>query len=246
MRADVRGGRQRGVPDLAGHIHSYGGDQVRTARLVTLALGSALIISALAAAPAAAANPLVTFVNGIPGKTADVCVGSNEKGSSLKYGQRFRASVGAGSKVISFRAASSGKCKGKVLAQRTLVFAADGSYTVVGSAKAPLKVAVFVNPTEPSYVVRYAGDLGSVGIAHQVATWVNPAALEYFEKGDAGPETAVATDTLASWAAYLSGNAQPFLQSPIVLFEAGYRTEVILVGTKKSNSKFIVVRHTTS
>lgn len=216
---------------------------MRRLRLITVAMAIALLIPIISVAPVAGASPQVTFVNGIPGRMVDVCVGPNEKRSNLGYGQRFRAPVAAGSRIIRFRVASPGKCKGAILAQRTLAFAADQSFTVVGSAKAPLKVAVFANPTTPSYAIRYAGDLGPVGFAEQAGTWVSPSVVTRFVKGDA-LETRLGASAVASLAAYRPGNAQPFLQSPLILFQEGLRTEVILVGSTNKNARFVVIRHT--
>src|SRR5687767_14200533 len=54
--------------------------------LLIAAATVSLAIGALAA-PAAAADPRVAFLNGIAGKTVDVCVGNNEVKSRLKYGK---------------------------------------------------------------------------------------------------------------------------------------------------------------
>jgi hypothetical protein len=201
-----------------------------------------MLVPFVAAVPVAAANPTVSFVNGIPGRSVDVCVGSNEKGSGIGYGKHFRSSVGAGSKVISFRVAGSGKCQGAVLAQQTVSLVADQAYTIVGTSDTPKKVTVFSNPAGSSYALRYAGDLGQVGFSHQAATWVTPAVLTFFTKG-VGVETLIATDTLSVLAAYTPGNAQPFEQTKIVLTQEGFRTEIILVGSTKKNAKFVVLRH---
>ena len=145
------------------------------------------------AAPAAAASPRVAFVQGIRGKTVDVCIGGNEVRSNLKYGKWFQRTAGAGSKVVKFRMSAPGACTGSVLGQKTLDLAADDDLTIVVTRSAQ-KVLDFDNTglgdLTPSVVgasflaVRQAADLGGVSFKGNLGTVFTPTADPVFTKGD--------------------------------------------------------------
>ena len=77
-------------------------------RSFLMAAATALAIGTIAA-PVAAVTPSVAFVNGIPGRSVDVCVGNTEVKSRLAYGKGAVRSVGIGTKTVRFRAASAGQ-----------------------------------------------------------------------------------------------------------------------------------------
>jgi hypothetical protein len=110
---------------------------MRTFRALSLSVLIGATGMVALAIPAAAAAPRLAFVNGIPGKVVDVCVGSRELKSNLRYGRWFERTLGAGERSVQFRRASPGKCKGTILARRTFDLEADVDGTVVATARSP-------------------------------------------------------------------------------------------------------------
>ena len=209
------------------------------AAMVTLAIGAI-------AAPAAAIVPRLAIVNGIPGRTVDVCVGTDEVASRLRYGKAAQRTVSPGSPTIRFRAASPGKCKGSVLAAEPLVIAGNTDLTIVGTKRGP-KVVVFDNVPLPAstnafIVLRYAGDLGDVNVIELLSLFVGPTATPPpFEKGDQRAFLA-GVPFAARYSLFLDGKTQPFRETGWVSTNTGQRTDVILVGSSTRNDKLVIVR----
>ncbi len=148
---------------------------MRRYRGLLVALGSAVIAAGALTAPVAAVDPRLALVNGIPGRTVDVCVGTNEVRSNLRYGGWVERFVGPGSRTVRFRAAAPGTCTGEVLAQTVLLLAEDDDKTVVGTRQVPNKVVVFENlpyvaTTLADIEFRHAGDLGPVNVVQSFAS----------------------------------------------------------------------------
>ena len=87
----------------------------------------------------------LAFVNGVPGRAADVCVGAKEVRSALGYGRWAQTVVAPGTRTITFRVAARGRCKGAILAQSLQVLGAGDTLTLVATAKSPQKMVVFDN-----------------------------------------------------------------------------------------------------
>jgi hypothetical protein len=162
-------------------------------RLTIVATIAALAIPILGGSALAAFPPHVAVVQGIPGKTVDVCIGNNEVKSNLRYGKWFERTVGVGNRTIRFRTAAAGSCAGQVIIQKTRTFALDDDVTIVVTSKAP-KVLVFDNgdlgaipatTAEVFFAFRHAADVGpltfKMGGLDQILT---PAADPIWEKGD--------------------------------------------------------------
>src|SRR4029079_5796778 len=110
-------------------------------RLTIVATITAIAMPILGSA-ALAASPHIAVVQGIPGKTVDVCIGNSEVKSNLRFGKWFERNVGVGNRTIRFRTAAAGTCSGQVITKKTRTFALDDDLTIVVTAKAP-KVLVF-------------------------------------------------------------------------------------------------------
>ena len=212
--------------------------------LVMAALATALAVGAIGA-PVAAANPKLLLVNGIPGRTVDVCVGNTEVKSGLKYGAFAQRFVAPGNKTIRFRVASAGNCNGSTLAAYTRNFLIDEDLTLVGTKKSPSKVVVFVNPplgaSTNSAAFRYAGDLGDINVVLQLSTFVAPTALA--PAWDKGSQYYIAP-SVSFWMGitlWRADTVDPFRDSMVQAVD-GYRSEFILVGTTTANDKLIKVR----
>jgi hypothetical protein len=210
---------------------------VLMAGLTALAIGTM-------AAPAAAVTPSIAFVNGYPGRKVDVCVGNNEVKGRLAYGKGAIRSVGTGTKTIRFRAASAGSCNGQVLGTKVLTLVDDDDRTLVITKQAP-KVVEFDNipvPTDPliNYAYfRHAADLGPAVIGHEDLTIQVPepaADPTPFLKGDTDLFTHPDPELMLVSATPATG-VEAFVSKEILTLE-DRRTEIILVGTKRSNARF--------
>ena len=219
--------------------------------LLIAATTAALTIGALAV-PASAANPNVAFLNGIPGKTVDVCVGNQEVKSNLKYGKSAVRTVADGSRTIRFRQARAGTCNGTTLAQRTFDFLEDGDYTVVGTKNSPNKVVVFDNTPVPfSNVcncwlsfVRHAADVGPVVFQEETTSGVSPTDVPpTFTKGDQNRTQGGSGDDDDSF--YLTAtpltSIEPIAGPKHFAIVGGRRGEVILIGSSKKNARFATI-----
>jgi hypothetical protein len=201
------------------------------------------------ASPAAAAAPRLAFVNGIPGRVVDVCVGSQELRSNLRYGRWFEATLGTGEHTVKFRRASSGRCKGAILARRTFDLTADEDRTVVATARSP-EIVVFNNKLAPAptgninwIAVRHAADVGSAVFSITSGSTLEPAAApDPFTKGGQWKSSFGAGANLPIlFSAFKPSKASPFVGPSQVLTYEGRRHEIILVGSRTSNARFVIV-----
>lgn len=211
-------------------------------------LMGALALGGLAS-PAAAANPRLAFVNGIPGKTVDVCVGNTEVKSNLRYGRWAQATASPGNRTVKFRNAAPGTCNGSTVARRSLDLVADADVTLVATPSTP-KVVAFNNKSAPAPVgninwisVRQASDVGSVMFAITAGSTVTPSAPPaVFAKGEQWRSSFGAGANLPiTFAAYKPSKASPFVGPEQYLTYEGRRHEIILVGSKPSNARFVAV-----
>lgn len=227
--------------------------------IITSAVITALAVAALAGPAATASKGRVAFVNGVPGKNVDVCLGqSNEIRSKLPYGGVFRAQLG-GTKKLVFRVAGRGTCKGKPVASRRVTFAAGSDTTIVATSNAP-KVLVFDNSKlgtlaaddpDGALAMRHAADLTANSVYFRYTFWkdpfvkdnpVTPAADELFSKGDeyVGP-LFVEPDLIMRTTATRADPTVVVARSPLVGIETLKRYEFILIGTKAANAKLLAV-----
>ena len=216
---------------------------VRSRSLAIAALIVALALGVLAV-PTAAANPLLAFVNGIPGTKVDVCIGNQEVRSNLKYGKWFQRSVAPGNRTVRFRRAAPGRCTGRVLGREDLILAADDDLTLVGTRR-PDKVVLFDNTPVPvgttnTVYVRHAADVGNVAINIGAEGFVTPNALPpEFEKGDEDIFGLGASSLVLRFAATRVGRLEPLAGPRQYLTIEGRRHEIILVGNKPRNARFV-------
>jgi hypothetical protein len=220
---------------------------MRRYRGLLVALGSAVIAAGALTAPVAAVDPRLALVNGMPGRTVDVCVGTNEVRSNLRYGGWVERFVGPGSRIVRFRAAAPGKCTGAVLAHTVLLLAEDDDKTVVGTRQAPNKVVVFENlpyaaTTLAEIRFRHAGDLGPVNVVQSFAGFAEPAAPPPpIAKSQEIPAFSANVPFATAYTAFRAGRARPF-HDEWYSTGTGQRQEVILLGTTVRNDKVVSIR----
>ena len=219
----------------------------RPRSLLIAAVTAAVALGTLAA-PVSAADPRLAFVNGMAGTTVDVCVGNVEVKSRLRYGQWVQRIVGTGNQVIRFRNATGGTCAGRVLARQPLTLAEDDDRTVVATKRAD-KVVWFVNNpavADPAGTwvdfIRHAADVGEVIItlAFDSPIGPDPAALPpTFAKGDQDREQGTGTDSF--WISATRLNQSEAMAEKHVITVEGRRSEVILVGDRPGNARFVII-----
>src|SRR6188472_1916545 len=96
---------------------------------------AALAIGALwAPVGAADTQGTLAFVNGIPGRTVDVCLNGKEIKTGLGYGKAVSKSVvGLGQKTLKFYGTDPRRCRGAVVAQETFTLATGDDLTIVAT-----------------------------------------------------------------------------------------------------------------
>jgi len=222
---------------------------MRTFRAVSLSvlIGAAGLVTL--ASPAAAAAPRLAFVNGIPGKAVDVCVGSRELKSHLRYGRWFEATLGTGERNVKFRQASPGRCKGATLARQTFDLEEDVDGTVVATARSP-KIVTFNNKLAPAptgninwMAVRHAADVGSVVFSITSGSTLVPAAppASFAKASQWKSSFGTGANLPILFSAFKPSAASPFVGPAQVLTYEGRRHEVILVGSRASNARFVII-----
>ena len=225
---------------------------MRVSRRLALASASALLAIGSIALPAAAANPLIAVVQGMPGKVVDVCLNNTEIKSGLRYGGWTQKVVAPALYTLRFRTASAGRCKGTVLAKTVLAISADQDVTFVGKSKGE-KFVWFHNTDVPKPV----GDVDWVAWRH--AADVGPVALNVWLIGMAVPTAVPTFDVLDEWrqtfggpfsaghtfSVFKPGGLEPFLGPKQYLTTSGRRHEIYLVGTTTKNARFVLVARPT-
>ena len=224
---------------------------------------TALAITALGAAPASAADTTgtIAFVNGHPGVSLDVCIGSKEQRSGLPYGAYFHKKViGTGPKLVRFFKRNDARtCGGTLVAKKWVNIGQGWDKTLVVTKRSP-KLLVFDNngsfflgeipPSGPLlgsawHAQRSAADfdvdmqMKYYDIAGDIQIF--PSAVGTWTKGDERLNTAnVSSGFIWSIQPFMPGTTTPII-SKYKLYQPSRRYEWILVGTKKGNAKMVVI-----
>ena len=229
----------------------------RLRMLAVTSMVATLALSAMAAPATAADKGKLTVVNGMPGTRIDVCIGrTNEIKSGLAYGASFRKQL-AGSKKLRFRKAAPGKCRGKLLAAKTVGMPGGSDKTVVFSKKAP-KVLVFNNHRIDLY---NSNPVGVLAIRHAADLSWNPVHIDYqlwqegaggtlpptladhdpdsYEKGDARSQTLAQSPDRMPLVDRRPAGSPVLRESDIFEVKELRRHEFYFVGTTAANSKLV-------
>jgi hypothetical protein len=223
----------------------------RRGRLLVTAIAAAVLALGTLGVPVAAANAKLAIVNGIPGRSVDVCVGATEVRSGLRYGQWFQRSQAPGNRTLRFRAASAGRCRGTILAQRTMTIASDADLTIVATKKGT-RVISFDNDGlgtlgSPSAVdfgyiaVRHAGDMGAAVMRYQTnGLAYTPSVDPTFLKHDENIANSYSGPTDLILFATRAGSLVAFARV-LKHVHGARRVEMILVGSNEANARFVYV-----
>jgi len=228
--------------------------------IILVAATAALAISALVApvsAVAADKRPLA-IVNGIPGRQVDLCLNGKEIKSGARYGGKKTLSVSPGRKVLKIHKKAPGKCKGALLGKRTFKLQSVDDFTLVATRKKtagqPNKIVRFRNNDlgtvpQPSnlsglYVMRHAADIGKVVFhVNQGGDFPQPqpAATQPFAKGDQTTPAGITAGSKQFWATRGTYSKVVAAAFPLLAATPFFRYQLILVGTKTANTKFVAI-----
>lgn len=223
--------------------------------LLLSAAAVALAITSLGApAVAAPGKGTISFVNGAPGRSVDVCINGREVRSGMRYGQKAHRTFWAGRKNIKFYARNRRVCRGVLLGRKTIDLQPDQHQTAVVTRKSPKRVVVFSSivpvasrPSAPAVFgyLRHAADVGAAYLEwelHNINTNpVEPALVSPFVKGDSSSVLLVYAEdpALVILRAFRPLAASPFLKPSIHRIDLLREYEWILVGTNLRNARFI-------
>jgi hypothetical protein len=233
--------------------------------IILVAATAAIAISALGAPVSAAEGdkrPLA-IVNGIPGQRVDFCLNGKEIKSGARYGGKKTLSVSPGRKVLKIHKKAPGKCKGTLLGKRFFKLEPHSDFTFVATkkktAKQPNKIVRFRNNDlgalpQPSghsglFVMRHAADIGRVVFHTNEGgefPQPQPAATQPFVKGDQTTPAEITPGSKQFWATrgvYSTVVATAF---PLLAATPFFRYQLILVGTKPTNSRFVAIKQPVS
>jgi hypothetical protein len=230
--------------------------------LIVGAAAALAITTSAAPASAAVSKGAIAVVNGIPGTKVDICINGREIKSRVKYGRRAFKLMTPGSKTLKVFKVDPRRCRGTKLGQKRFTLAAnqrntpDGDLTIIVTKRRP-KVVIFENgeygqipPTgDPlGYGIifwRHAADLGPVDF--RVRRWrpdpefpLRPAA-DPFTKGDENFAAGGVPDPIWQVRATRVGETDSIAGPTKVAVADEHRYEVILLGTRPRNAKFVVL-----
>lgn len=219
----------------------------------------ALAVTALAA-PAGAADTKGTlaFVNGVPGGRVDVCINGKELKSALPYGRAyFKNVISTGPKTLRFYKKDPRKCRGTLLAKKSIAVEPGTDLTIVVTRKAP-KVVMFDNKT-PAFL----GEIPPKGLPYVTGIIRFNHASEipanfFYRVWNPNPEIPLTTAANAIWTKGDSrfGDVGPdaivqlratrpedstSLAEASVRIALSHRHEWIFVGTKPANVKMVLL-----
>jgi hypothetical protein len=215
-------------------------------RLGLTVAASALALTAFAGtASAATPGATVNVAHGIPGVKVDVCVAGSAVKKDFKYGQKFQATLPAGTYTIRVRAAAhAATCRGTVLIKQSVTLTDGLNATAVANYVAGKPaLSIFVNdltvpsPDKATITVRHTAKAPTVDV------WLNggtaPAIENLARQGSVGP---VAVDAAVySWWVSADGGYAPVIGPRVAELKAGRAYQILAVGTKPANYRFIVI-----
>lgn len=213
-----------------------------------------LVLGTLGAPVSAAPLAHLAIVQGIPGRSVDICFDATEVKSGLGYGKVTLKARAQGPLSIRVFARDDRVCRGTLLMSTGVNLAAGSDFTIVLTKREPRWV-VFSNAglgQVPSRLFdvalawRHAADLGPVEmrIVEGPLKPIEPTAdPEPWVKGDEHTRT-----DILSYPTYVFvttatpvGSQVPIAGPVTTLVKADRRYEFILVGTRPRNARFVTI-----
>jgi hypothetical protein len=223
----------------------------------TVVLGAALaalMLGPLGVPVAAAAPARLAIVQGIPGRSVDICFDATEVRSGLKYGKVMLKSQAQGPLSIRVFARDARVCRGTLLMSTGVNLAAGSDFTIVITKREPRWV-VFSNAGlgrvparlfDVALAWRHAADLGPVEmrIVEGPLKPIEPAAdPEPWVKGDEHTRTDILSYPTYAYVTVATpvGSQEPVAGPVTTLVKADRRYEFVLVGTRPANARIVVL-----
>jgi hypothetical protein len=229
-------------------------------RRIRLVIAGALVTMALSVIgmPVAGADTTGTLaiVNGIPGRTVDVCLDGNEIKSGLRYGKTvFKNVVSIGSKTLRVYATDPRQCRGSVISSKTFPLAAAQDLTIVVAKNDP-EIVMFDNaglgeiPPNGAAIpgkiaFRYAGASAANFFIRYVVPIVTdapiaPSANPLWVKGD---QIVTTTGPGYSWGLRVTLPEDPHTLASRKFADSrnGHRYELIFVGSNARNAQIVLL-----
>lgn len=215
----------------------------RLAAMFVAGMAALSILAVPGASAGAATGATVWVAHGIPGVKVDVCVNGDEVRSNFKYGNAFALKgVPEGRYNIKVFLANAKECRGTVAIQQRVDLTDGLNATAVAKlyGGGP-SLDIFVNN------LHLGGD-ATVTVRHTasapiVDVWVNGGnapLVDGLRKGhEAGP-VGVSEGVYSYWVSG-HGDYMPVIGPDVAMLESGIAYQVLAVGTKASNYRFIVI-----
>jgi hypothetical protein len=230
---------------------------VRRIRLVIAGALATLALSVVGM-PVAGADTTGTLaiVNGIPGRTVDICLDGSEIKSGLQYGKAvFKNVVSIGSKTLRVYATDPRKCRGSVISSKTFPLAAAQDLTIVATKNDP-KFVTFDNAGLGEIPPNGGAIAGTIAFRYAGASAANfhlryvvpilsdvpiaPTANPLWVKGD---QIATTTGPGYSWGLRVTLPEDPHTLASRKFADSrnGHRYELIFVGSNARNGRIVLL-----
>ena len=221
---------------------------MRRIRSIAIAgVASALLLGSMAGPASAVTFPTrISIVQGIPGRTFDICIGRNELKSRARYGSYVKRELTPDNYTIAFRQPTAGRCRGRIVRKTTIILDLQRDLTVVGTTRSPLKwvfgdnsAAQSTNVGTARFTLLHAADVGKVGIGWAPFALAPSESVNVWEKGETGDDYALPDATSMAYWAMKIGGAAPLGGLRYLNLREGRRYDLILVGTNPRNAKWV-------
>jgi hypothetical protein len=186
----------------------------------------------------------VIVAHGIPGVKVDVCVAGSAVKKNFRYGEQFKASLPAGTYTIRVRADAPNPCKGAVLIKQSVTLTDGLNATAVANYVAGKPaLSIFVNDLTGTTSEDATITVRHTARAPMVDVWLNggtaPAVENLARKASAGP--VAVPEGVYSWWVSADGTYAPVIGPRVAELSAGRAYQILAVGTRAANYRFIVI-----
>jgi hypothetical protein len=226
-------------------------------RLVAI-IGCVALMLTAAVSPVAAQppDPMLTALNGLPGTRLDICAVSGttklELASGLRYGRFSQVDpLPPGTWTIQGRVASTGTCRGRILASASAEYEAASHYTtVVWKPRRAIRVRRFENDpqipagADASLAVRHVARVGDVNVwlwqQVRIATEHDTPTFE-LARGASSPVVGLREGQFLIEAFFMSAG-RPRQEELWRYADVGYAQQAYLIGTEPANFRLVLAR----
>lgn len=218
---------------------------------IALTVGATLAITATATPVAAAEDPEIVIVQGIPGLRVDVCINGEEVRKNLRYGKKFKPDLATGQTKIVLKPKRKGDCAGATIAKVKFTAVMDEQATFVARRRGGQRVLQRFSDQlissagspaviDQALIVSNGSSFGTVDgwlASGFTVTAPNPT----FGGIAPGRQSAIAIPEEGTVAAWFSrpGKTKSLLLPAVQQAVSGQRNHFMLVGTKRKNLRTV-------